>query len=82
MAFSQTDLDVLDKAIAMGALEVEHPVTGKVRYRNLSEMIRTRDLIKAELAGGTTTLADNRVVTGMRSGFQIGGGTLIERLYP
>lgn len=45
MAFTQTQLDALETAIAAGTLEV---TTGdkKVRYHSLDEMIRLRDIIK------------------------------------
>jgi len=70
MAWTQADLDAIKGAIALGALEVEHPLTGKVKYRSLADMVKTMDLIASELTGnGETTGGDNRVATGMRTGF-------------
>jgi len=49
MAFTQTQLDALETAIAAGTLEV---TTGdkKVRYHSLDEMIRLREIIRNQLA--------------------------------
>ena len=54
MAFTQTQLDALETAIAAGTLEV---TTGdkKVRYHSLDEMIRLRDIIKNQLAADSQT---------------------------
>lgn len=54
MAFTQTQLDALESAIAAGTLEV---TTGdkKVRYHSLDEMIRLRDIIKNQLAADAQT---------------------------
>ena len=48
MAWSQGDLDVLDAAIATGALEVQY-ADKKVTYRTLKEMMQIRNTISAEL---------------------------------
>ncbi|TWD54535.1 hypothetical protein FB480_103447 [Agrobacterium vitis] len=69
MAWTQVDLDALDKALAMGARVVDHPTNGKVEYRSLNEMIKLREMISQSLRGVTDTLADNRVVSGMNCGF-------------
>lgn len=50
MAYTQTQLDALEAAIAEGALKVEYG-DKKVEYRSLNEMIRIRDVIKAALEG-------------------------------
>lgn len=48
MAFTQTDLDNLNAAIAMGELSVE--VNGrKVVYRNIDDLIKARTIVAAEL---------------------------------
>lgn len=48
MAFTQTQLDALEAAIASGTLEVR---TGdkSVRYHSLIEMIKLRDVIRNQL---------------------------------
>lgn len=54
MAFTQTQLDALETAIAAGTLEL---TTGdkKVRYHSLDEMIRLRDIIRNQLAADAQT---------------------------
>jgi hypothetical protein len=54
MAFTQTQLDALETAIAAGTLEVSVG-DKKVRYHSLDEMIRLRDLIKNQLATDAQT---------------------------
>jgi hypothetical protein len=49
MAYSQADLDTLDKAIASGALSLE--LAGrKVTYRSVDELLKARDHVAGELA--------------------------------
>jgi len=48
MAFSQTQLDSLDQAIADGALEVKYR-DRTVIYRSLKEMLQIRDLMRKDL---------------------------------
>ncbi|NYH13437.1 phage head-tail joining protein [Paraburkholderia bryophila] len=49
MAFTQQNLDAIESAIATGTLSVEY--NGKrVTYRSMSDLLRARDVIKAELA--------------------------------
>lgn len=53
MAFTQSDLDAINAAIATGAREVEFgagPDRRKVVYRSLSEMLAVRDEIARELS--------------------------------
>ena len=51
MAFSQADLDAIDKAIASGAVRVDYPGGGSVTYRSLADMRATRsDIAKAVAA--------------------------------
>lgn len=57
MAYSQTDLDNIEAAIAEGVSSVS--VAGRtITYRSLDDMIRLRDLIRRELGlipyGGIT----------------------------
>ena len=48
MAFTQTDLDAINSAIATGARRVRFQ-THEVEYQSVSDMLRARDVIKAEL---------------------------------
>jgi len=48
MAFTQTQLTSLEKAIAEGALEVQY-ADRKVVYRSLLEMMQLRDLMRKQL---------------------------------
>lgn len=48
MAFSQSDLDALDAAIAQGALRVKY-ADKEVTYRSLDEMMRVRNFIEEKL---------------------------------
>lgn len=65
MAFSTTQLAVLEAAIVSGELVVQHD--GKrVEYRSMADLVKARDLVRAELvaagllaasARGSTTVA-------------------------
>lgn len=48
MAFTQQQLDILNSAIAQGALTVEY-ADKKVTYRSLNEMLNTRNIMMQEL---------------------------------
>lgn len=48
MAYTQTQLDTLNAAIAQGALKVKYG-DKEVEYRSLTDMIRTKSLMEAEL---------------------------------
>lgn len=51
MAWTQTQLDALNDAIAAGVTTVSH--NGKtVTYRSLTEMLRLRDRMQSEIANG------------------------------
>lgn len=52
MAFTQTDLDAINAAIATGAKRVRFQ-THEVEYQSISEMLKARDVIKAELDVGS-----------------------------
>lgn len=55
MAWSQSDLDAINAAIAGGARRVRFQ-THEVEYHSLAELMRARDAIKAEIEGnGTAT---------------------------
>lgn len=49
MAFTQTDIDALKKAIGTGALRVRF-VDREVTYRSLEEMRKTLAMMQADLA--------------------------------
>ncbi len=58
MAFTQTDLDVIERAIATGELTVTFSDGRSVTYRSITELIKARDTIKAALSvssGGSGT---------------------------
>jgi hypothetical protein len=57
MAYTQTQLDALETAIAQGALSVQFN-DKKVTYNSYPEMIRLRDSMRSEL--GVTTPATSR----------------------
>lgn len=59
MAFSSDDLIKLESAISQGAVQVQFK-DRLVKYHSLSEMIRLRDMIRAEL--GLNGTASNRIV--------------------
>jgi hypothetical protein len=48
MAFTQTQLDAIEEAIAAGALTVKY-ADKEVTYRSLNEMLRVRDMISRKL---------------------------------
>lgn len=60
MAWSQTDLDKLDAAIAMGVTTVAFR-DRTVTYRNLDEMLRTRSIMTAEIAASSGSTVVERV---------------------
>lgn len=53
MAFTQTDLDKLEKAIASGVKKVKFS-DREVEYHSMEEMLKARDLMRRQLkkAGG------------------------------
>jgi len=60
MAWTQTDLDALDAALATGATEVKH-ADKTVKYRSLDEMRALRNMIASSLQSPRqrrSTLAD------------------------
>ena len=60
MAFTQIDLENINKAIATGALTVE--VEGrKITYRSMTDLFRAKGSIESELAAQTTGKAAVRV---------------------
>jgi hypothetical protein len=57
MAFTQTDLDTLNAAIATGTRSVRYG-DKQVDYKTLDEMLRARQIIMAEL--GLLTVASKK----------------------
>jgi hypothetical protein len=54
MAWTQTDLERIESAIASGALVVEFH-DRVVRYRTIDELLKARDMIKKTLSTSTTS---------------------------
>lgn len=50
MAFTQAQLDALDRAIASSELEVEFPDGNRVRYASFADLKARRDFIAGDLA--------------------------------
>lgn len=59
MAFTQTQLDAIDAAIASGELTVSFG-DRSVTYRSMSDLRRARELIKAEMQAAGTLPAVTR----------------------
>jgi len=64
MAFTQTQLDRLEEAIAEGVLEVKYQ-DRTVRYRSLNQMIQLREMMRRELGKRPKT---SRVYTKFKKG--------------
>lgn len=60
MAFTQTQLDALDEAIASGTLEVSYDHK-KVQYRSLAEMMQIRRMMADEIARAGAPKSRRRV---------------------
>lgn len=58
MAFTQTQLDVLDAAIAEGVLTVKYQ-DRQVTFRSLDEMVRTRKMMADSLKTTATSTREN-----------------------
>lgn len=65
MAFTQTQLEALEKAIAEGVLSVKYS-DKMVTYRSQAEMFALRDVIRREL--GLTKTSDQRRVASFSKG--------------
>jgi hypothetical protein len=61
MAYSQSDLDALDRAIASGALRVDYPNSGSVTYRSLADMQQIRNNIFNAINAASGTPRPRRV---------------------
>ena len=71
MGFTREQLDILEAAIAQGALDVNYG-DKRVTYRGLNEMLRTRDLMKKELglSGNSAVKNSNRKFAVHRKGLK------------
>lgn len=67
MAWTQSQLDALEAAIANGTTLVAYG-DKRVQYRSLDEMIRIRDLIKKDLSSSTVTAESSRVYADFSKG--------------
>lgn len=56
MAFSQSDLDRIDRAIASGQLSVEIDGT-RIQYRAMSDLIAARGLIERQISAAAGSSA-------------------------
>ena len=54
MAYTQSDLDKLEAAMAEGALRVKYK-DKEIEYRSLAQMERLRDTMKREISGSKKT---------------------------
>jgi len=68
MAFSSTDLSNVESAIISGATVGRVSVNGKsVEYRGLDELLKLRDVIKADIDAASATSGGRRVSTTVKS---------------
>lgn len=65
MAFQQSDLDAIEKAIASGALTVKFS-DKEVTYRTMDDLMKARDLIRKKL--GQANPNDQRYFTNFGKG--------------
>lgn len=54
MAFTQTDLDALDRAIASGELSIRDSDGRQVTYRSTDELLKARDKVAGILSASST----------------------------
>lgn len=67
MAFTTEQLEVLEKAIAEGVTRVKYE-NKEVEYRSLEEMMKLRDMIRAEL--GLIDKSGQRLLASYKKGFE------------
>jgi len=60
MAFTQTDLDSINAAITAGELRVRGSDGREVLYRSVDELLKARELVKAELDAAATPAGSRR----------------------
>lgn len=70
MAWTQDDLDAIEKAIKTGARSVAY-TDRRVEYRDLAEMIQIRDMIRKDL--GLVNVTGGRILASYSKG--LGGGS-------
>lgn len=63
MAFTSSDLNAINEAIASGALEVQY-TDKRVKYRSLEDMIKVRNMIRQELGLTDNSKRRKTAVTG------------------
>jgi len=65
MAWTQTDLDRIERAIATGTLEVRTSDGRRLIYRSVEELLKAKAVIEAELdkAAGTNKSRTRRIST-------------------
>lgn len=61
MAYTSTDLEALDQAIASGQLEVEFG-DRRVKYRSMSELLEARRHVAAQIAAAAGRKSHHRYV--------------------
>lgn len=61
MAYSQTDLDRLDAAIASGTLKVRFSDGSEVTYRSMAELMAARNHVAAQLALASGACIDRNI---------------------
>jgi len=61
MAYTQTQLDALETAIAQGALSVQFGER-KITYHSLAEMTTLRNTMRSELGVSTPAAARGRII--------------------
>ena len=54
MAWTQADLDAIDRAIAAGEKVVQY-ADRRVEYRSIQELLAARNAMKGNVTGGPTT---------------------------
>lgn len=59
MAYSQADLDALDKAIAGSTLEVQY-ADRRVKYRSMDELLQARQHVANQLAAASGRRSHHR----------------------
>ncbi len=62
MAWTQTDLDAVEAAIASGELTVQHSDGRRITYRSVEELTTARSLIKGEISPPTVP-RQRRIIT-------------------
>lgn len=69
MAWTESELIILEKAIATGATSVQY-ADKKVEYRSLSEMMQIRDNIRKELGLDSTVNNPRRAYASFDKGLK------------